>query len=33
MTREEMVQRQAVIIKDSEAITQLLDNLMKETAL
>ena len=33
MTKEEMAQRQAVIIKDSETITQLLDNLMKETAL
>lgn len=33
MTREEMAQRQAVIIKDSETITQLLDKLMKETAL
>ena len=33
MTKEEMTQRQAVITKDSEAITQLLDNLMKETAL
>ena len=33
MTREEMAQRQAVIIKDSEAITQLLDKLMTETAL
>ena len=33
MTREEMAQRQAVVIKDSETITQLLDKLMKETAL
>ena len=33
MTKEEMAQRQTVIIKDSETITQLLDNLMKETAL
>ena len=33
MTREEMAQRQAVIIKDSEIIIQLLDKLMKETAL
>lgn len=33
MTREEMAQRQAVIMKDSETITQLLDKLMKETAL
>lgn len=33
MTREEMAQRQTVIIEDSETITQLLDNLMKETAL
>ena len=33
MTKEEMVQRQTVIIKDSENITLLLDNLMKETAL
>ena len=33
MTKEEMAQRQAVIQKDSETITQLLDNLMKETAL
>lgn len=33
MTKEEMAQRQAVIMKDSETITQLLDNLMKETAL
>jgi HAMP domain-containing protein len=33
MTREEMAQRQTVIIKDSETITQLLDKLMKETAL
>jgi HAMP domain-containing protein len=32
MTKEEMAQRQTVIIKDSETITQLLDNLMKETA-
>jgi methyl-accepting chemotaxis protein len=33
MTREEMAQRQTVIIKDSETITQLLDKIMKETAL
>ena len=33
MTREEMAQRQTVIIKDSDIITQLLDKLMKETAL
>ena len=33
MTRKEMAQRQTVITKDSETITQLLDNLMKETAL
>lgn len=33
MTREEMAQRQAVIMQDSETITQLLDKLMKETAL
>ena len=33
MTKEEMAQRQTVIIKDSENITQLLDKLMKETAL
>lgn len=33
MTKEEMALRQTVIIKDSETITQLLDNLMKETAL
>ena len=33
MTREEMAQRQAVIMHDSETITQLLDKLMKETAL
>lgn len=33
MTKEEMKLRQQVIIKDSETITQLLDKLMKETAL
>lgn len=33
MTKEEMAQRQAVIMQDSETITQLLDKLMKETAL
>ena len=33
MTKEEMTQLQAVIMKDSETITQLLDKLMKETAL
>lgn len=33
MTREEMAQRQVVIMQDSETITQLLDKLMKETAL
>ena len=33
MTKEEMARRQLSIIKDSEAITQLLDRLMKETAL
>ena len=33
MTREEMAQRQAAIMQDSETITQLLDKLMKETAL
>ena len=33
MTREEMAQRQAIIMQDSETITQLLDKLMKETAL
>ena len=33
MSKEQMAQRQTVITKDSEAITQLLDNLMKETAL
>lgn len=33
ITKEEMAQRQTVILKDSETITQLLDNLMKETAL
>lgn len=31
--KEEMAQRQLVIMKDSETITQLLDKLMKETAL
>ncbi len=33
MTREEMAQRQLTITKDSETITELLDDLMKETAL
>ena len=33
MTREEMAQRQAVVMQDSKTITQLLDKLMKETAL
>ena len=33
MTRKEMAQRQAVIMQDSETITQLLDKLIKETAL
>ena len=33
MTKEEMAQRQAVIMQDSETITQLLDKLMKETTL
>ena len=33
MTHEEMAQRQAVVMQDSETITQLLDKLMKETAL
>lgn len=33
MTKEEMTQRQQMVMKDSETITQLLDNLMRETAL
>jgi len=33
MTREEMAQRQLTITKDSETITELLDDLMKKTAL
>jgi HAMP domain-containing protein len=33
MTKEEMAQRQTVIIKDSKTITQLLDHLMRETAI
>ena len=33
MTREEMAQRQLIIMQDTETITQLLDKLMKETAL
>ena len=33
MTKEEMAQRQAVIMQDSETIPQLLDKLMKETTL
>ena len=33
MTKEDMTRRQQIIIKDSETITQLLDKLMKETAL
>ena len=33
MTKEQMAARQAVITRDSETITQLLDNLMRETAL
>lgn len=33
MTKEEMIQRQTIIMRDSETITQLLDKLMRETAL
>lgn len=33
MTKEEMAQRQTIIMRDSETITQLLDKLMRETAL
>ncbi len=33
MTREEMAHRQLIIMQDTETITQLLDKLMKETAL